>query len=152
MSHSPTLSLSSHAWAAHSQHVYKAENEAQLKFFVGYVPDPIIQEFVPGAEITNDVVCDFDGRLLSIVSRQRIRVQGGEVLIGKTVFDQQIVDDCAKIAEALPAYGPITVQCMMSGDRHLFTEINARFGGGAPLGFAAGAQCAEVAAGLVGRC
>ncbi|MGC4116302.1 MAG: hypothetical protein QM765_17355 [Myxococcales bacterium] len=30
------------------------------------------------------------------------------------------------------------MQCLMDGDTPRFTEINARFGGGAPLGIAAG--------------
>ncbi len=123
-----------------SHHVFRVENEEQFEFFSRYVHDPIVQELVTGPEITNDVVCDLDGNLLSIVSRQRIRVHGGEVLIGKTIFDQRILDDCVTIARALPAIGPITVQCMMSQRGHLFTEINARFGGGAPLGFAAGVE------------
>ncbi len=123
-----------------SHHVFRVENKEQLAFFTRYVHEPIVQELVTGPEITNDVVCDLDGELLSIVSRQRIRVHGGEVLIGKTIFDQRILDDCVTIARALPAIGPITVQCMMSDRGHLFTEINARFGGGAPLGFAAGVE------------
>lgn len=123
-----------------SHHVFRVETEEQLAFFTHYVDNPIVQELVPGPEITNDVVCDWEGQLLSVVSRQRIRVHGGEVLIGKTVFNQGIIDDCATIARALPAVGPITAQCMMSDRGHLFTEINARFGGGAPLGFAAGVQ------------
>ncbi len=121
-----------------SQDVFRVENSQQLAFFTKYVSNPIVQELVAGPEITSDVVCDLDGKLLSVVSRQRIRTSGGEVLIGKTIFDQRILDDCVTIARALPAIGPITVQCMMSDRGHLFTEINARFGGGVPLGIAAG--------------
>jgi carbamoyl-phosphate synthase large subunit len=45
-----------------------------------------------------------------------------------------------KIARELPAVGPITVQCIMKDGIPHFTEINARLGGGVPLGIAAGAD------------
>jgi carbamoyl-phosphate synthase large subunit len=123
-----------------SNGVFKLHNEKELLFFSEYVSDPVIEEYLPGPEITNDVVCDLDGNLLGVVSRQRIEVRGGEVSKGITLRDERITAACAAIAEALPAKGPITVQCMMKDGVPHFTEINARFGGGAPLGFAAGAN------------
>ncbi len=123
-----------------SQHTFRIDDRRQFEFFSDYVPDAILQEFVPGAEITNDVICDTRGKVLSVVSRERIRVRAGEVIVGKTVFDRTIAEVCVKIAEALPACGPITVQCMLSTQGPRFTEINARLGGGLPLGIAAGAD------------
>jgi len=117
---------------------YKINNERELDFFREYVSDPIFQEFLPGPEITSDIVCDFKGRLLSIVSRQRIAVRGGEVVKGFTIFDERINDACEQIASSLPAVGPITVQCMMKDDMPHFIEINGRLGGGVPLAIAAG--------------
>jgi carbamoyl-phosphate synthase large subunit len=123
-----------------SQHAFAARNENELAFFTDYISRPIIQEYLAGPEITNDVICDWDGRLVSVISRQRIRARGGEVLIGKTVFDPEIADACVRIAQALPAIGPITVQCMMHHGQPVYTEINARLGGGAPAAVAAGAD------------
>lgn len=119
---------------------FKVRNAAELEFFSGYVKDAIIQEFVEGPEITSDVVCDLNAEVLSIVSRQRIEVRWGEVAKGVTIHDHRITAACQKIAEALPAVGPITVQCMMKDDVPQFIEINARLGGGFPLGVAAGAD------------
>jgi len=119
-------------------HTYKIHDQRELDFYLDVVPDPIIQECLPGPEITTDVVCGLNGRLLGIVSRKRIEVRWGEVAKGVTIHNQVIIDACAKIAEALPAYGPITVQCMMKDGIAYFTEINARLGGGVPLGIAAG--------------
>ena len=95
---------------------------------------------MPGPEITNDVVCDFEGNVLSVVSRQRIEVRWGEVAKGKTIYDKDIVESCLAIAHSLKAIGPITVQCMLRNEKPYFTEINPRFGGGVPLGIAAGAD------------
>jgi carbamoyl-phosphate synthase large subunit len=123
-----------------SQQTFRVENAEHLDFFSRYVPDPVVQEFLPGPEITTDVTCDLEGDVLAVVSRQRIRVRSGEVLVGKTVFDPHVADACAGVARALRAIGPINVQCMMQGDVPRFIEINARTGGGMPLAIAAGAD------------
>ncbi len=123
-----------------SVQTFKLNNREELDFFSKYVHLPIIQECLDGPEITSDVVCDLDGKVLAVVSRERIRVRGGEVTVGKTICDSSIIDSCVRIAEALPAIGPITVQCMMHEGLPRFTEINARFGGGMPIGIAAGAD------------
>ncbi|MCA9936768.1 MAG: ATP-grasp domain-containing protein [Ardenticatenaceae bacterium] len=121
-----------------AQHTFKVNNRRELDFFLDYVPDPIIQACLPGPEMTNDVVCGLDGHLLAVVSRQRIEVRWGEVAKGVTIYDADITAACAKVAAALPAVGVITVQCMMKEGIPHFTEINARLGGGVPLGIAAG--------------
>ncbi len=121
-----------------SKNAFKVNDANELRFFAHYIPKPIIQEYVGGEEITSDVICDLDGKLLGVVSRQRLEVRGGEVSKGVTVHNPRIMDACGAIARALPAVGPITVQCRMRDGVPLFTEINARYGGGAPLGIAAG--------------
>jgi carbamoyl-phosphate synthase large subunit len=123
-----------------SNHAYKVKNEKELKFFLDYVPDPIIQEYLVGPEITNDVICDLNGEIISVVSRRRIEVRWGEVAKGVTVYDPKVTEACITIAQALHAIGPITVQCIMKDGVPYFTEVNARGGGGAPLGIAAGAD------------
>lgn len=122
-----------------SKNTYKIHNEKELRFFLEYVPEPIVQEYLPGPEITSDIYCDFDGgNILAVVSRQRIEVRWGEVAKGKTVYNPDIVQYCIIIAKELKAIGPLNVQCIMREGQPYFTEINLRFGGGAPLGFAAG--------------
>lgn len=124
---------------------FRADDPAQLAFFLGYVEEPIVQAFVRGAEITNDVYSSLDGRRVwAVVSRRRIEVRWGEVHKGMTVRDPQLLEDCRRIAVGLPAAGPITVQCLLGDDgRPLFSEINARFAGGMPLGVAAGVPAPE---------
>ncbi len=117
---------------------FKLENLKELEFFSTYVPNPIIEEFLPGSEITNDVFCDLQGKVLSVVSRKRLEVRSGEVQKGVTVYDESITRDCVKIAQAMGGIGAITVQCIMKENVPYYTEINARFGGGVPLGIAAG--------------
>jgi carbamoyl-phosphate synthase large subunit len=128
---------------------FRVANRRELEFFLGYVTEPIIQQFIEGPEITSDVLCDFEGTLLGVVSRRRIEVRSGEVAKGVTIYLQSVIDGCARIAHELPAVGPITVQCLMAGEVPCFTEINARLGGGIPLGIAAGVDIPSL---LLGAC
>lgn len=117
---------------------FPVRNVRELTFFLEYVPQPIIQEWLPGPEITHDVTCDLQGRVLAVVSRRRIEVRSGEVAKGVTIYEPGFSEAGVRIAQALPAIGPITVQCMMKDGIPYFTEINARLGGGIPLGIMAG--------------
>jgi carbamoyl-phosphate synthase large subunit len=123
---------------------FQVANRAQLDFFIDYVPNPIIQELLDGPEITTDVVCDFDGRPLAIVSRQRIAVRGGEAIKSVTIANDPVREACQRIATELPARGPITVQCMLKNGIPHFIEINARLGGGLPLAIAAGVDVPQL--------
>lgn len=120
------------------KNTFKVNDRRELAFFAGYIADPIIQEFLSGPEITNDVICGLDGSVLAVISRRRIEVRWGEVAKGVTLHDPQIEAACVKVASAMRARGPITVQCFMKDGVAHFSEINARLGGGAPLGIAAG--------------
>lgn len=126
-----------------AKNTFRVNTPDELRFFQIYVEQPLIQEFVGGTEITSDVICDFEGRVLSVVSRQRIEVRWGEVAKAKTVFEPEIAQTCIRIAQALRAIGPITIQCFIQDGVPIFTEINARYGGGAPLGIAAGVPSPE---------
>ncbi len=117
---------------------YKVNNQAELEFFCGFVHDAIIQEFVPGAEITSDIVCDMNSNVMAVVSRQRIAVRGGEAMKSVTIQDERISAYCRHVATSMNAVGPITLQCMMQGNDPKFIEINGRLGGGVPLAIAAG--------------
>lgn len=114
------------------------EDQAGLDHALQQIPQAIVQEYLPGPEITSDVSCSQDGRVWAVVNRQRIEVRWGEVAKGVTVGNGEIIEACVKIAEGLKAKGPITVQCLMREGKPHFTEVNARFGGGLPLGIAAG--------------
>ena len=120
------------------QGAFRVENERQLEFFLTYVEAPIIQECLPGPEITSDVACSAQGEVWAVVSRRRIEIRAGEVAKGVTLWDDRIARHCIAAARGIRAAGPITVQCILREGEPFFTEINARFGGGCPLGFAAG--------------
>lgn len=125
-----------------SKGVHIAKSYEEICFFKKYVENSMLQKFVSGTEYTIDVLCDFDGNIISAVPRQRIEVIAGEVSKSKTIKDNNIISKTKQVIEALnkegKVIGPVTVQCILNEGNPYFIEINCRFGGGVPLTFEAG--------------
>jgi carbamoyl-phosphate synthase large subunit len=121
---------------------YVVHNRRELEVFGRRVRDPIVQEYVDGAEHTLDVHTGFDGRPRCVVPRKRIEVRSGEVSKGLIVKDPAIMAVGRQVAEMLgECRGVITVQCIVTPHRRIrVIEINPRFGGGVPLAIHAGAD------------
>jgi len=114
----------------------------EMRFFARRIPNAMCQEFIEGTEYTCDVYVDFDLRVRCIVPRRRIETRSGEVSKGQVVKYRKIMSQARRLAELLGAGpGVITLQLFVTKDRQIkFTEINPRFGGGAPLSIHAGAD------------
>jgi carbamoyl-phosphate synthase large subunit len=119
---------------------YAVRNERELAFFTDYVAEPVLQEFLAGPEFTIDMCCDFDGRVLAIVPRERVVIRSGVSDRGRTVRDARLLALGAAVAEALPFVGAVNVQCRVVDGTPTVFEINPRFSGGIPLTIAAGAD------------
>lgn len=110
-----------------------------LAFFTDHITSPVIQELLPGPEVTVDVIVGSSGETLATAQRKRLAVRGGEVSRGEVIDDPSITHLVSQVVEALKPAGPITVQGMYDeSDAFRITEINARMGGGLPLTIAAG--------------
>lgn len=123
-----------------SINTFKVNNEKELNFFVEYVKNPIIQEFVDGREYTVDAFVDFDGNPITIVPRERLATRSGEIAKGKIVKDRELIEEVRNVIRILNPIGHITVQCMKTKKGIKFIEINPRFGGGAPMSIKVGAN------------
>jgi carbamoyl-phosphate synthase large subunit len=117
-----------------------ARTSRELAFFLDYVPDPVVQEYLDGPEYTIDVLCDFNGRPLSIVPRERVVVRAGVIDRGRTVNDPALLELAVACTTTLRFSGPINIQCRIHQGRPTVFEINPRFSGGIPLTIAAGAD------------
>lgn len=115
-------------------------NRRELEFFLDYVNDPVVQEFLEGPEYTIDMFCDWQGTPLSIVPRERALVRAGVSDRGRTVKSPVLEALALNVAAAIPFAGPLNVQCRMRGKTPVVFEINPRFSGGIPLTIAAGAD------------
>ena len=102
----------------------------------------LVQEYVSGQEFTIDAYRTRDGEVRCVVPRQRLAVRGGEVEKGITVKDEALIADAIKLGGLLgDIWGVFCCQCRRGQDGVArFFEINPRFGGGAPLSIAAGAN------------
>jgi carbamoyl-phosphate synthase large subunit len=119
---------------------FRIRTARELAFFLDYVPEPVIEAYLDGPEYTIDMLCDFAGRPLSIVPRERIVIRAGVTDRGRTAKDARLVALAEACAAALPFAGPVNIQCRIVEDRPVVFEINARFSGGIPLTIAAGAD------------
>jgi len=133
-----------------SRHIYRAEDRAQLGFFLGYTPvESIVQACLAGEEFSVDVFCDLDGRCLNAIPRTMIESKGGESIKGMTIRDERLIELARNVAEKLKLVGPANIQCFREHDgTHYVTDINPRFGGGFPLPLAAGGGYPELALAL----
>jgi carbamoyl-phosphate synthase large subunit len=117
-----------------------ANDRSELDFFARRIPNAMCQEFIEGTEYTCDVYVDFAMQVRCVVPRRRIEVRSGEVSKSQVVKDGEIMTQARKLAELLRAGpGVITLQLFVTrAGKILFTEVNPRFGGGAPLSIRAG--------------
>ncbi|QOJ14401.1 MAG: ATP-grasp domain-containing protein [Planctomycetia bacterium] len=126
-----------------SESAHRADDPTDLAYFLAKGRSPIVQEFVAGEEFTLDVYVGLSGEARCVVPRLRWQVRGGEVSKGVVVRDSAIMDAGMRVAKALGGglRGVVTLQCIRTADGAIrFIEINPRFGGGAPLAIAAGAD------------
>jgi carbamoyl-phosphate synthase large subunit len=111
-----------------------------LAFFLDYVHDPVVQEYLDGPEFTIDMLCDFSGRALSIVPRERVVIRAGVIDRGRTVKNHALIGLGMACADALSFAGAVNIQCRVVEGRPVVFEINPRFSGGIPLTIEAGAD------------
>lgn len=123
-----------------SVQAFPARDADELAFFLRYVASPVVQEYLDGPEYTVDLLCDFDGRPLSVVPRERVVIRAGVIDRGRTVRDPKLISLALGCAEVFRFAGPVNIQCrIVDGSPKVF-EINPRFSGGIPLTIAAGAD------------
>lgn len=118
---------------------YAIHDQRELDFFLDYVDNPIVQEFLPGKEYTLDTFCDLEGNVISVVPRERLWVRSGVMDKGRTENNQQLIDIGVRVAKDLKAAGPINIQVKFSGGKAMVFEVNPRFSGGIPLTIKSGA-------------
>ncbi len=107
-------------------------------------PDLIVEECAAGVEHTIDLLIRRDGSCPIVVPRRRLEVRAGEVSKGVTVRHDALEALARRAAAALPdAYGVLNLQVFVDGDDLRVIELNARYGGGFPLAYEAGAHLPE---------
>jgi carbamoyl-phosphate synthase large subunit len=119
---------------------FQVKNEHELNFFLKYVPDPVVQEFLEGREFTLDLLADFRGNIISVVPRERLVIRSGVSDRGQTYNHPEMINLAVRAAEALDIRGPANIQVKLHRDVATIFEVNPRFSGGIPLTIASGAD------------
>ena len=112
--------------------------QSELENLLPTLDSPLIQQLLTGTEYTVDILCDFAGRIVNGVVRERTETKAGVSYKGITVRNQDILDQAVSIAEALPIIGPANLQCFWDEGQATFFEINPRYSGTLALSIAAG--------------
>jgi carbamoyl-phosphate synthase large subunit len=100
-----------------SVNVFSVQNEMQLRLFLDYVPNAIIQDNLDGTEFTVDVLSDLSGRVVSIVPRERLVIRAGVSDKGITRKNEAVMEFARDVAERLEIIGPANIQCKWNGSR-----------------------------------
>jgi carbamoyl-phosphate synthase large subunit len=119
---------------------FTIRNEHELRFFLEYVPDPVVQEYLDGKEFTVDLLADFDGQVISVVPRERMVVRSGVTDRGRTLHHPGLIHLAIETAKTLDIRGPANIQLKLNEEKATLFEVNPRFSGGIPLTIAAGAD------------
>lgn len=125
--------------------VYKARDQRELEFFVSYVPNPIVQQFIEGTEYTIDILTDFEGRLLSAVPKERLIVKSGMQTKGRTLNDTTLIEYGASISNKFGLVPRGNIQCIRDGVGKIWlVEINPKFAASLPFTIAAGVNAPQL--------
>lgn len=106
----------------------------------------ILQQLLPGEEISVDVLARRSGGVVAAVPRLRLKVDSGIAVAGETIHDAGAIAMAREVVESVGLAGPLNVQFKRSvtGDWKLL-EINPRLPGSSPLTMAAGVDFVGIA-------
>jgi carbamoyl-phosphate synthase large subunit len=126
-----------------SVNAFQVKSKRELDFFIDYVPEPVVQDFLPGREFTVDMLFSRAGELVSYVPRFRLVIRSGVTDRGKTFRNDHLSEWVEKIGKLMPFCGAINIQGKILKNDAIFFEINPRYAGGIQLTTAAGPNFAD---------
>ena len=108
----------------------------------------LVQELLPGAEYSLDVLASADGHVAAVVPRERLKVDSGIAVTGRTLHDDALERFARDVAGliGLTTVANVQVKLDAAGEPALL-EVNARFPGTMPLTVAAGVDMPKLAIG-----
>jgi carbamoyl-phosphate synthase large subunit len=99
----------------------------------------LIQELLPGAEYSLDVLAGADGVVRAVVPRERLKIDSGIAVTGRTLRDERLEAIGREVAETIGLTTVANVQVKLATDGEpALLEVNPRFPGTMSLTVAAG--------------
>jgi carbamoyl-phosphate synthase large subunit len=108
----------------------------------------LVQEHLPGREHSLDVLARADGEVVAVVPRERLKVDSGIAVTGRTFHDEHLEEYAREVARLIGLTTVANVQVKEAVDREpALLEVNARFPGTMPLTIASGIDMPRLAIG-----
>jgi carbamoyl-phosphate synthase large subunit len=108
----------------------------------------LVQEHLPGAEYSLDVLARADGHVAAVVPRERLRVDSGIAITGRTLRDEALESYGRAVAQLIGLTTVANVQVKLDvGGEPALLEVNPRFPGTMPLTIASGIDMPRLAIG-----
>jgi len=146
-------------WGMGSMSIFKAENIEELNFFYSFSKKEItksylnivseekldesvvIQEFVYGQEYGLDIFNDLVGNFCCTFVKKKLEMRSGETDSAEVVENEQLTALGQQLSQLLKHRGNLDVDVLQCADgKFKVLELNARFGGGYPFSYLAGAN------------
>lgn len=145
-------------WGMGSIAVFEAENELELRVFYDKTKRTIgktylkyesgadldecvmIQEKLNGQEHGMDVINDLDGKPCNVIVKKKIAMRAGETDCSVTVDEPEIKALGERLASIFHHPGNLDADVFLTENGAYILEMNARFGGGYPFSYMAGAN------------
>jgi carbamoyl-phosphate synthase large subunit len=106
-------------------HVLKTYED---KYMEPRAKDTIIQEFISGKEYTVDVLSSPDGKIISIIPKERVLIKNGQSFKSITRNNKKVIDFVANISKKLENRSIMNVQVIQDNEENLYLiEINPRW-------------------------
>jgi len=94
----------------------------------------LVQEYLPGAEYSVDVLAGGDGRIIAAVPRVRLKVDSGVAVTARTLHDPELEDFACRVATRIGLRYAANIQFRRNAEgTPILLEVNARFPGTMPL-------------------
>jgi carbamoyl-phosphate synthase large subunit len=108
----------------------------------------LVQEHLPGPEHSLDVLARADGHVAGVVPRERLKVDSGIAVTGRTLHDDALDAFAREVAAAIGLTTVANVQVKEDADGEpALLEVNPRFPGTMPLTIASGIDMPRLAIG-----
>jgi carbamoyl-phosphate synthase large subunit len=108
----------------------------------------LVQEHLPGPEHSLDVLARADGRVAAVVPRERLKVDSGIAVTGRTKHDERLDTFAREVAGLIGLTTVANVQVKEDADGEpALLEVNPRFPGTMPLTVASGVDMPRLAIG-----
>ena len=108
----------------------------------------LVQEHLPGPEYSLDTLARADGQVVAVVPRERLKVDSGIAVTGRTLHDEALESYAREVATLIGLTTVANVQVKVdAGGEPALLEVNARFPGTMPLTIGAGVDMPRLAIG-----